>query len=123
MELQIARQIIDTLAQGINPITGEPMPEDSPYNAAPIIRALHAVSRALEDLQPAPMLQRKERPLNAGKQWTQQEDAALEIAFDAGISIKQVAAELGRSTYSIEARLVHLGKLAPAPGRFAKALR
>src|SRR5881398_1863461 len=49
MELQIARQIIDTLAQGIHPITGEAMPEDSPYNAPPVIRALHAVSRALED--------------------------------------------------------------------------
>ena len=46
MELQIARQIIDTLAQGIHPVTGEAMPDDSPYNAAPVIRALHAVSRA-----------------------------------------------------------------------------
>ena len=39
MELQIARQIIDTLAQGIHPVTGEAMPEDSPYNAPPVIRA------------------------------------------------------------------------------------
>ena len=39
MELQIARQIIDTLAQGIHPVTGEAMPDDSPYNAPPVIRA------------------------------------------------------------------------------------
>ena len=38
MDLQIARQIIDALAQGIHPLTGEAMPEDSPYNAPPIIR-------------------------------------------------------------------------------------
>ena len=54
MELQIARQIIDTLAQGIHPVTGEAMPEDSPYNAPPVIRALHAVSRALEAGPAAP---------------------------------------------------------------------
>ena len=47
MELQIARQILDTLAQGIHPATGEAMPEDSPYNAPPVIRALHAVAQAL----------------------------------------------------------------------------
>ena len=48
MELQAARQIIDTLAQGIHPVTGEVMPEDSPYNAPPVIRALFAVSQALD---------------------------------------------------------------------------
>ena len=47
MELQAAHQIIDTLAQGIHPVTGEAMPEDSPYNAPPVIRALFAVSQAL----------------------------------------------------------------------------
>jgi len=30
MELQTARQIIDTLSQGIHPVTGEAMPPDSP---------------------------------------------------------------------------------------------
>src|SRR5205085_5295608 len=96
MELQIARQIIDTLAQGIHPITGEAMPEDSPYNAPPVIRALHAVSRALEDAgvqghaeapaeAPRP---RRAQPPNAGKAWTPPEDAALETALDAGIPLK-----------------------------------
>lgn len=53
MELAAARNIIDTLAQGIHPVSGEVMPEDSPYNAPPIIRALFAVSQAL-DSQVAP---------------------------------------------------------------------
>src|SRR5512141_3094513 len=89
MELQAAQQIIDTLAQGIHPVTGEAMPEDSPYNAPPVIRALHAVSRALEGAAgagpegeaPRP---RTAAPPNAGKRWSAQEDAALETAFDAG---------------------------------------
>ena len=41
MELQAAHQII-ALAQGVHPITVEAMPEDSPYNAPPVIRALFA---------------------------------------------------------------------------------
>ena len=114
MELQIARQIIDTLAQGIHPVTGEAMPEDSPYNAPPVIRALHAVSRALE--APAEAARQRPRPPNAGKAWSAQEDAALEIAFDAGIALKQVAQELGRTQFAVEQRLVKLGKVAAPAG-------
>ncbi len=120
MELQIARQIIDTLAQGIHPVTGEAMPEDSPYNAPPVIRALHAVSRALEgavEPQAEPVRHRRPPPPNAGKPWTPQEDAALAVAFDAGIALRQVAQELGRTAFAVEQRLVKLGKIdAPAGG-------
>ena len=129
MELQIARQIIDILAQGIHPITGEAMPDDSPYNAPPIIRALHTVSRALEGaLAPSGASEapraRRNAPPNAGKAWSGQEDAALEIAFDAGIPLKQVAQELGRTPFAVEQRLVKLGKIAaPAGGgRFGASL-
>ena len=120
MELQIARQIIDTLAQGIHPITGEAMPDDSPYNAPPVIRALHAVSRALETAPNTPAAEaprvRRPQPPNAGKAWTAQEDAALETAFDAGIALKQVAQELGRTLFAVEQRLVKLGKVSAPPG-------
>jgi hypothetical protein len=121
MELQIARQIIDTLAQGIHPVTGEAMPEDSPYNAPPVIRALHAVSRALEGAaaDPGPEAPRARRPAppNAGKAWTPAVDAALAAAFDAGIAIKQLAQELGRTAFAVEQRLIRVGKVqAPAGG-------
>ena len=129
MELQIARQIIDTLAQGIHPVTGEAMPDDSPYNAPPVIRALHVVSRALEGMgglppDEPPRGARKPAPPNAGKAWTAQEDAALETAFDAGIPVKQVAQELGRTAFAVEQRLVKIGKVAPPAGggRFGAAV-
>ncbi|MEJ6024012.1 hypothetical protein [Ramlibacter sp. PS4R-6] len=113
MELQAARQIIDTLAQGIHPVTGEVMPEDSPYNAPPVIRALFAVSQAL-DGQPAKA--RREPPPNAGKPWSAQEDGKLESAFSAGIDVRDIALEMGRTAWAVEARLVKLGKIAPRPG-------
>src|SRR5512141_1432770 len=54
MELQEARAIVNALAQGVHPVTGEVMPEDSPYNAPPVIRALVTVSQALDSLQGRP---------------------------------------------------------------------
>ena len=115
MEIQIARQIIDALAQGIHPITGEVMPEDSPYNAPPVIRALFAVSQALDGESPATKPQR-ELPPNAGKGWLPQDDSKLESAFAAGIAIKDIAQSLGRTPWAIEARLAKLGRTLPKPG-------
>lgn len=115
MELQAARQIIDTLAQGIHPCTGEAMPEDSPYNAPPVIRALHAVSRALEERTnqppPAPQQRRAPAPANAGKPWTEADDAALIAGFDLGHDLKKLAEDLGRTRFGVDQRLIKLGKL------------
>ena len=105
MELQSARQIIDTLAQGIHPVTGQVMPEDSPYNAPPVIRALFAVSRALEETIKRP------RAPNAGKPWTLQDDQDLEGRFKPGMDLRPLAQDLGRTLFAVEARLVKLGKL------------
>jgi hypothetical protein len=85
-----------------------------------VIRALHAVSRALEGAAapeaPEPSRARRASPPNAGKPWTPPEDSALETAFDAGIPLKQVAQELGRTPFAVEQRLVRLGKIAAPPG-------
>ncbi len=124
MELQAARRIIDTLAQGIHPVTGEVLPEDSPYNAPPVIRALFAVSQALEGEPPQPVAAtqiarakaRREAPANAGKPWHPQEDQKLDAAFATGLDVKQMAVELGRTPFAVTSRLVKLGKLPPQPG-------
>lgn len=113
MELAVARQIIDTLAQGIHPVTGELMPEDSPYNAPPVIRALFAVSQALDNMErPVNAIKpRKGLPPNAGKPWSAQDDQRLEACFAAGIDLKSIASEIGRTTWGVEARLIKLGKV------------
>ena len=122
MELQTARQIIDTLAQGIHPVTGEVMPEDSPYNAPPVIRALFAVSQALEGAPAAPAAParaRRERanlPPNTGKPWSSEDDEQLRLGFSAGTPTKDLAAALGRTRWAIESRLVKLGAMPLAKG-------
>ena len=109
MELQSARQIIDTLAQGIHPVTGEMMPDDSPYNAPPVIRALFAVAQALE----AGPRRRQPGPPNAGKPWAAADDAQLEAVFASSGDLKQAAQALGRTRWAVESRLVKLGRLEP----------
>ena len=113
MELQSARQIIDTLSQGIHPVTGEAMPADSPYNEPAIIRALFTVARALEG---KPARVQRVLPPNAGKPWSAEEDARLEAGFAAGGELEQLASELGRTALAVESRLVMRGKLPPRPG-------
>ncbi len=120
MELQMARQIIDTLAQGVHPVTGELMPADSPYNAPPVIRALHLAAKALE-AAPEPATPRPARvgraaPANAGKPWSAEDDAVLEAGFGQGLELKDMAETLGRTRFGIEQRLIKLGKVPPPPG-------
>jgi hypothetical protein len=118
MEMQTAHQIIDTLAQGIHPVTGGAMPEDSPYNAPPVIRALFAVSQALQDRPAKVDKPRRELPPKAGKPWDAEEDAWLASAFDVVKDFKQLAGDLGRTPFAVESRLVKLGKLPARAGRF-----
>ncbi|MEO8656467.1 MAG: hypothetical protein ABI409_20255 [Ramlibacter sp.] len=113
MELQEARAIVNTLAQGVHPVTGEVMPDDSPYNAPSVIRALVAVSQALDHLHERP---RRESPPNAGKPWTADEDAMLDAVFASGGDLKPLAQALGRTLFAVESRLVKLGKMPPRSG-------
>ena len=113
MELQTARQIIDTLSQGVHPATGEAMPADSPYNDPWVIRALFTVSRELEGKPPRP---RRALPPNAGKPWETDEDTRLAAAHREGKEVRDLAKEMGRTPFAVEARLVKLGHLPPRAG-------
>jgi len=92
------------------------MPEVSPYNAPPVIRALFAVSQALDAAAtPATSSKRSSSPPNTGKPWTDEVDGQLLEAFDRGDDLKMIAGQLGRTRLGIEQRLIKLGKIA-APG-------
>jgi len=103
-----AAEILQRLADGLDLVTGEPLPKDSQFNQPEAIRALFTAIRALEG---APQ---KEGPAKAGGKWTDEEDKRLAEAFDAGSSIKDLAASHQRSNGAIRSRLVKLGKIDPA---------
>ena len=100
-----AFSIVSALANGVNPLTGEVFPADSPYQTAEVVRALFLVSRMLEARTKS--RSRPDVPGNAGKPWTAEEDQRLLQEFDRGT----VIAELARSHGT------HNGWHSGAPGK------
>ena len=116
MELVYAKELLSILADGIDPYTGEILPENHICNRPGIIRALHAVLNAVpqagEMNKPVPP-DKALRPQmeNAGKPWTAEDEHALVRMFNRGCSRKDIRACLRRSDRASAARLVHLGKI------------
>src|SRR5215831_1111437 len=112
MERDSAAKILQILADGIDPATGEPFPASSPYQRADVVRALFVAVQALGNT-PRSRTAPQDKPglENAGQPWSQEEDARLGRAFDAGKSVEMLAEEHKRSRFAIEARLVKLGRI------------
>ena len=101
MDICKAREIIRTLADGVDPTTGKVLPADSVYNSPEVIRALFTVLETT-----APQL---DPYRNAGKPWTNIEDDKLNDEFASKMKIADIAKEHGRTYRAIESRLDHLG--------------
>jgi hypothetical protein len=118
MEARNASSILQALAHGIDPRTGEAYPADSPYQHPDTVRALFCALQALSTGEAAPPPRpARAAPGNAGKPWADEEDRQLVADFDGGTRIPELAERHGRSRTAIEARLIRLGKLAVSPDR------
>ncbi len=107
-----ARQILQALVQGFDPVTGAELPADTVVQHAEVIRALLAAIAALE----ADALRTRRRaqlPGNVGRPWSSEEEERLSAAFRAGEALPAIAARHRRTVAAIEARLERLGLLAP----------
>lgn len=115
-----ALKLIDSLASGVNPLTGELLDADNPCQQPDIVRALCLAARALDERR-----QRAERqralPANVGKSWSPAEDQTLMVEFNAGRKLGELALLHQRTQAGIQARLEKLGLVEPAPGGFAAA--
>ena len=135
METQKTLQILRTLADGIDPATGEQFATSSAYQHPDTVRALFSAVRMLESpaasaSAPAPAKQAGAAPVkqagapakpgleNSGRPWSEEEDARLGSTYDAGRSIEELAGIHKRSKWAIEARLARLGKIPEPPSRF-----
>lgn len=175
MRTNEALQIIQSLANGLDPQTSRELPPGTPFEQPQVIRALFAAVRALEaasqqednaapspSAQPAPSQAAApamprlsvnasppapiapppatpapatpapaapasftastasstggyfDRPPNAGKAWSREEDARLANGFDRGVSLEVLAQIHARTLASIQSRLEKLGKLPPS---------
>jgi len=105
-----ARPILEALAQGMDPETGEILPEPGVLHSPQVIRALFIAAQAL-DGSASGSKRAKPLPGNAGRAWSSQEDEELLARFDAGMPVKELAETHARSRGAIHSRLLRLGRL------------
>lgn len=111
MDALYAKQILQSLADGVNPATGEVLSREDSCNEPAVIRALHWVLQELEKTEkPANASPRPGRE-NAGTPWTEEDEKMLCIMFDRGDPKREICKYFKRSERGISARLVKLGKI------------
>lgn len=108
MNINKAIEILNTLANGVDPYTGEVLPPSSPYQCPDTIRAFFLAVKGLEKLKT--LEARKDLlPNNAGKPWSLDEAMQLKEEYTRGITIKDLSVKHGRTPGAIRARLMKLG--------------
>lgn len=112
MELASAKATLKSLVEGVDPVTGYPIPKSMVLHHAVVIRAL-LVAVAVLDADEARTRRRARLPRNTGRPWRPADDAQVLAAFRSGESLTQIAADHLRSLASVESRLERLGALAP----------
>lgn len=108
-----AQQVIETLAAGIDPETGEVLPRDNPLNNPQVVRALFVAAKALDQQAGKRDRPRAAAAANAGKPWTEAQDQQLAAAFDAGTTLAELTRAHGRTRGAITSRLIRLGRIQP----------
>src|SRR5687767_11193056 len=115
MEKEQALKILNALANGVHPATGEVFAADSAYQHPDTVRALFEAVRAMEGRRAAPAgtAERKtgDIPANTFVRWTAEEEERLAAGFDAGRTSAELARLHNRSRAAVEARLLKLGKI------------
>ena len=109
MSPQEAKLIIESLAKGIDPDSGEILPEQGLLHSPKIIRALFLAVDAL-DVGIKRDQQKRTLPNKAGLSWSVEEDESLLHMFDSGASIKEIVAKHERTKGAINSRLLRLGR-------------
>lgn len=103
MDINRAKEIIEVLAEGVDPTTGEVLPDDNVCNKGEVVRAFYSIIAELNKKQ------KKNMPENAGKPWTKDDDVLLTQLYKEGLTIRRIASKLGRSLGSIRSRIDKMG--------------
>ena len=80
MDINRAKEIIEALAEGIDPTTGEVLPDDNVCNKGEVVRAFYSVLESLDRKD------KKNIPQNAGKPWTKDDDVLLTQLYKEGVN-------------------------------------
>ena len=112
MERENIISVLEGLANGVDPVTGELLPATSPYNHPEVIRALfHAVNLISNAKKPKKTLAEKQQenvnnglPQNHGLPWDEKDVQAVISQFQSNSSfgsINDIASQFSRKPNSI----------------------
>ncbi len=118
MNLFMSLEILSKLSNGLNPVTGENLPDNSLYNHPDVLRALFFIvnfikippkkaKKTLEDRQANNIAQG--RPENSNLPWTDEVKKEVGAQYNASVPIYKLAENFGRSQGSIRAVLIQQG--------------
>src|SRR3954468_21974270 len=110
MDSAQALAVVRSLANGVDPESGEVFAPESAYQRPQVVRALYEAATALERQERFDR-RKAQLPVNTGKAWSEDEDRKLLAAFDAGRALQELAAAHERTMGSVRARLLKYGRI------------
>ena len=123
MEISRAIKSIEALSEGINPSTGEILPNESPYNDPEVIRALFCVLKYTyikkKRLSKKTVLEKQQQniekglPKNAGFPWTDVLKEELTSRFKSDEDINSLSKHFERTKGAIISELKRQGLITP----------
>jgi len=112
MRMPDARQILQSLVQGLDPVHGGELPAGTPLQHPEVVHALLAAVAAL-GADATRIRRRLQLPQNVGRPWSAAEEERLSAAYREGNALGEIAGRHGRTLAAIEARLESLGLMSP----------
>jgi DNA-binding NarL/FixJ family response regulator len=111
MNLSEARGVIEALANGVDPRTGEVVESESILESSEVVRALHTALSAIDTQMSRRRRESRARDKDAKRRrvWQPDEERAVLNRVAEGDSILEIASAHGRTSTAIAARLVRLG--------------
>jgi hypothetical protein len=106
MEPDRGIEIVQSLADWVDPCSGERFAPDSPYQQADTVRALHLALEGLTKLRRSTA-----RKTGPGRAWTEDEEKEVLRQFDDKIDVEEIAKQHERTKGAIWARLEKLGRI------------
>ncbi len=110
MDAAQALAVVRSLANGVDPESGEIFPAESAYQRPQVVRALYEAAGALERIERFDR-RKTQMPPKTGEPWSEEEDRRLLAAFDAGRALQELAAEHQRTMGAVRARLLKYGRI------------
>ena len=110
-----AREIIELMLDGIDPLTGEMLPDGHLCCYAEVGEALKAAISALGGTPSSEALpvNKKNGKLNAGRPWSEEDNKMLAQLFASGAAIDEMCAKLQRRERGLTRQLAYLGLTQP----------